>query len=217
MKNRFDLLIFDWDGTLIDSIDWIVHCMQTAAQQCGCDIPSSRATKDIIGLSIEEAVNTLFPLADKPLQQQLVTCYSDTFFSQQPSADDLFDGVLAMLLELKQIGYQLAIATGKTRSGLNKVLASTGISELFSITRCADETASKPDPLMLKQIMQQTHTAPERSLMIGDSIHDLQMARNAGISAIGVHCGAHSADVLQHYQPLLCLAQTSDLLELITG
>jgi phosphoglycolate phosphatase len=217
MKDRFDLLIFDWDGTLVDSIDWIVHCVQTAATACDCPVPSPQAAKDIIGLSIQEAVNTLFPTVDKTIQQQLVTCYSQTFFSKPTTVDDLFAGVSDMLAEFKQRGYQLAVATGKNRNGLNKVLHSTGMTELFDITRCADETASKPHPLMLEEIMQYTQVSPQRTVMIGDSIHDLQMAQNAQVAAIGVACGAHSAHILQRYQPLLCLQQTTELLEIMTG
>lgn len=217
MKNRFDLLIFDWDGTLVDSIDWIVHCVQTAAQKCGCVVPAPQAAKDIIGLSIQEAMSTLFPDIDSVTHQQLVSHYSETFFSKQTTAQDLFHGVEGMLLQLKQAGYQLAVATGKTRSGLDKVLAGTGVGDLFAITRCADETASKPHPLMLEQIMAFTGISPERTLMIGDSIHDLQMAKNANIASIGVTCGAHSAAVLHSFQPLLCLEQPSELLELLTG
>lgn len=217
MKDRFDLLIFDWDGTLVDSIDWIVHCVQTAAKNCDCAIPSSQAAKDIIGLSIQEAVKKLFPEAQHNTRHQLTACYSELFFSKQTTAEDLFSGVEEMLVQLKQEGYQLAVATGKTRSGLDKVLQSTGMNDFFDITRCADETASKPHPLMLEQIMQHTAVSPERTLMIGDSIHDLQMAQNARIAAIGVTCGAHSAEILQQYQPLLCLEQTIELLELITG
>jgi phosphoglycolate phosphatase len=217
MKDRFDLLIFDWDGTLVDSIDWIVHCVQTAAKNSGCTIPEPQAAKDIIGLSIQEAINTLFPDVDSDIQKQMVACYSETFFSKQTTAQDLFTGVEDMLIELKRAGYQLAVATGKTRSGLDKVLKSTGLADFFAITRCADETASKPHPLMLEQIMAHTGVLPERTLMIGDSIHDLQMAQNAQIASIGVTCGAHSAEILQHYQPLFCLEQTTELLELITG
>lgn len=217
MKDRFDLLIFDWDGTLVDSIDWIVHCVQAAAEEYGCAIPPSQAAKDIIGLSIQEAMNTLFPDVDSAMQKKMVSHYSQMFFSKQTTAKDLFDGVEDMLYQLKQAGYQLAVATGKSRAGLDKVLQGTGIGELFCITRCADETASKPHPLMLEQIMQHTGISPERTLMIGDSIHDLQMAQNAQISAIGVTCGAHSAEILQQYQPLFCLEQTTELLELITG
>lgn len=217
MKDRFDLLIFDWDGTLVDSIDWIVHCVQSAAESCDCAVPPPQAAKDIIGLSIQEAMNTLFPDADSAIQKQMISHYNQLFFSKQTTAEDLFAGVEQMLIELKQTGYQLAVATGKSRAGLDKVMQGTGLADLFCITRCADETASKPHPLMLEQIMQHTGISPERTLMIGDSIHDLQMAQNAQISAIGVTCGAHSAEILQQYQPLFCLEQTTELLELITG
>jgi phosphoglycolate phosphatase len=216
MKDRFDLLIFDWDGTLVDSIDWIVYCVQTAAQRCNCPAPSPQAAKDIIGLSIQEAMNTLFPEVSSEIQQQMIAHYSELFFSKQTTADDLFAGVEEMLMQLKQAGYQLAVATGKTRSGLDKVLHSTGMKNLFTVTRCSDETASKPHPLMLEEIMQYTGISPQRTLMIGDSVHDLQMAQNAQISAIGVTCGAHSAEVLQQYQPLFCIAQPIELLALMT-
>ena len=217
MKERFDLLIFDWDGTLVDSIDWIVQCVQTAAKLCDCAIPEPQAAKDIIGLSIQAAINTLFPDEDAATQQRLVTHYGELFFSKQTTADDLFHGVEEMLQQLKNAGYQLAVATGKNRAGLDKVLAGTGMADFFVMTRCADETASKPHPLMLEQIMQHTGIAPERTLMIGDSIHDLQMAKNAGIASIGVTCGAHSAETLQPYQPLQCLAHPTELLALILG
>jgi len=165
MKNRFDLIIFDWDGTLINSIDWITSCLQHAAIQYDCPIPESQAAKDVIGLSITKAMQTLFPEVDKPTQKQLVACYSQKYFSKQISRDDLFPGVYEMLVQLNEAGYRLAVATGKTRVGLQEALQATGTEELFCITRCADETASKPDPRMLREIIQHTHTAKERSLM----------------------------------------------------
>ena len=215
MKNRFDLIIFDWDGTLIDSIDWITSCLQHAAMQYDCHIPESQAAKDVIGLSIDKAMQTLFPDEDKQTQAQLVACYSQKYFSKQISKDDLFPGVYEMLVQLNETGFQLAVATGKSRAGLQEALKATGTEELFCITRCADETASKPDPLMLHEIIQHTHTAKERSLMVGDSIHDLQMALNAHISSIAVSCGAHSEEFLQQYNPLLCLQQPTALLNII--
>ncbi|TAN68939.1 MAG: HAD family hydrolase [Methylobacter sp.] len=217
MKNKFDLIIFDWDGTLIDSIDWIVHCLQTAGQQCGCAIPEPQAAKDVIGLSITNACAKLFPDVDQPTLPRLTASYQQTYLSRQLSREDLFPGVYQMLVELKQSGYQLAVATGKTRTGLQEALQATGTEDLFSITRCSDETASKPDPLMLHQIMQHTNTANERSLMVGDSTHDLQMAMNAQISAIAVSCGAHPEDILQQYNPLICLQQPAELLNIIRG
>ncbi len=215
MKNRFDLIIFDWDGTLIDSIDWIASCLQQAANQCGIAVPETQAAKNVIGLSLNNAMQTLFPGIDTHTQAQLMACYSQQYNSKQTSADDLFPGVYAMLVELKESGYQLAVATGKTRVGLQKALKATGTEELFCVTRCADETASKPDPKMLLEIIEHTQAAKERTLMIGDSIHDLQMALNAPISAIAVSCGANSAELLQQYHPLLCLQQPTELLNII--
>lgn len=215
MKNRFDLIIFDWDGTLINSINWIANCLQHAAVQCDRPIPEAQAAKDVIGLSINKAMQTLFPEAGEQLLKQLVSSYSQKYLSKQINQDDLFPGVYGMLVKLNEAGYQLAVATGKTRAGLQEALLATGTEELFCISRCADETASKPDPRMLNEIVQHTNSAKERSLMVGDSIHDLQMALNAHISAIAVSCGAHSTEFLQQYNPLLCLQQPTELLNII--
>ncbi len=217
MKNKFDLIIFDWDGTLIDSIDWIVNCLQTAGEQCGCDIPKAQAARDVIGLSITNACSELFPGVDQETLMRLTACYQQTYLSWQIGRKDLFPGVYEMLVELKQAGYQLAVATGKTRIGLQEALQATDTEQLFCITRCSDETASKPDPLMLHQIMQHANTANDRSLMVGDSVHDLQMAMNAQISSIAVSCGAHPEGILQQYSPLLCLQQPAELLNIIRG
>ncbi|MGJ0483088.1 MAG: HAD-IA family hydrolase [Methylomicrobium sp.] len=215
MKNRFELLIFDWDGTLMDSIGWIVHCLQTAADRTGCPIPTPDAAKDVIGLSIIRAMESLFPEAGPELREQLIRTYSQEYASRTLGPGDLFIGVRDMLEELNRTGYRLAVATGKTRAGLQKALLATKTENLFDITRTADETASKPDPKMLQEIMSHLEVAPARTLMIGDSSHDLQMAQNAQISAIGVACGAHSEEILQQYQPLLCLQQPAELLNII--
>jgi phosphoglycolate phosphatase len=217
MKNRFDLIIFDWDGTLIDSIDWIVHCLQTAAKQCELAIPEPQAARDVIGLSITKACAKLFPGVDDETLIRLTDHYQQTYLSRQLSREDLFPGVYEMLVELKQSGYQLAVATGKTRTGLQEALKATATEDLFFITRCSDETASKPDPLMLHQIIQHANAANDRTLMVGDSTHDLQMAINAQISSIAVSCGAHPEDILQHYNPLMCLQQPAELLNIIRG
>lgn len=209
MKNRFDLIIFDWDGTLVDCVDWIVHCIQQAAAHCGCPIPEPQATKDIIGLSIENAVQQLFPNIDFMLRQQLAAHYAHRFFSKPM---DLFPGVKPMLQQLRLDGFQLAVATGKKASGLALAIEAAGVSELFSATRCSDQTASKPNPLMIDEIVAELAVNKQRALMVGDSAHDLQMAINAGVASIGVTCGAHSAATLQQYQPLLCLDYSTDLL-----
>lgn len=215
MKNRFDLIVFDWDGTLIDSIDWIVNCLQKAAFSCKCEVPSEEEAKNVIGLSLKKAMSQLFPEADDHIQQQLVTSYSKCFLSRQFSQNDLFDGVLDMLNHFKDAGYKLAIATGKTRSGLDKALEATGTASLFSLSRCADETASKPNPLMIKEIIQQSRTDNQRTLMIGDSIHDMQMAANADVSSIAVSSGTHSPETLQQYNPLVCLNHITEIRELL--
>jgi phosphoglycolate phosphatase len=212
MKNKFDLIVFDWDGTLINTIDWIVHCLQRAGEQYGFLTPEPQAAKDVIGLCIDNAVAGLYPDADAETQKKIVAFYSATYFSKQLSQNDFFPGVYDMLLNLKETGYQLAVATGKTRVGLIEALSATGTETVFDITRCADETASKPNPKMLHEIMEHTKAPLDRTLMVGDSIHDLQMARNANIASIGVACGANSKESLLQYDPLLCLQHTTELL-----
>lgn len=215
MKKRFDLIIFDWDGTLVDSIDWIVHCIQQAAVYCGLEVPERQAIKDIIGLSIENAVKTLFPEIDADVGLKLTRHYSQSFFSKQISQDDLFPGVYDMLLRFKQDGYRLAVATGKKSAGLAQAIAGTGVADMFCTTRCADQTASKPDPLMLDEIIAELGISKQRTLMVGDSVHDLQMALNAQVASIAVTCGAHSEAVLRQYRPLYCLTYPTELLEVM--
>jgi len=211
MKNRFDLIIFDWDGTLIDSIDWIARCLQNAANNTRHATPDYQSAKDVIGLSIEKAIAALFPDANENEVHTLVDHYEKAYFSKKISRDDLFTGVFDMLEALKKNGYLLAIATGKTREGLDEALNATGTVDLFSITRCADETQSKPHPKMLEEIMTHLQISPERVVMVGDSTHDLQMAINAGIASIGVASGSHDANQLLQYQPLHCLSNPVEL------
>ncbi len=215
MKKRFDLIVFDWDGTLINTIDWIAYCLQKAGEQYGFIKPELQAAKDVIGLCIDNAVAALYPDADYDTKRQIVTSYSNAYSSKQLSQDDFFPGVYDMLISFKQSGYQLAVATGKTRAGLTQALAATDTEGLFDITRCADETASKPDPKMLYEIMQHTQTAPERTLMVGDSIHDMKMACNARIASIGVTCGANDQESLLKYNPLFCLQKPTELVDII--
>jgi phosphoglycolate phosphatase len=216
MKNRFDLIVFDWDGTLINTIDWIVHCLQQAGEEFGFMKPEPQAAKDVIGLCIDNAVAALYPNADSDIQKKIVSSYSQAYFSKNLSQEDFFPGVYDMLVNLKESGYQLAVATGKTREGLIKAMTATHTENLFDITRCADETASKPNPKMLHEIMRHTQATPDRTLMVGDSIHDLQMAQNANVPSIGVVCGANSEQSLSQYHPLLCLQRPTELLNFIS-
>jgi len=213
MKSRFDLIIFDWDGTLINSIDWIVHCIQNAAARFDCPVPETQAAKDIIGLSIENAMQKLFPDADATTRQLMTSDYGQRFGSRQITRDDLFPGVYDMLQQFREDGYRLAIATGKKATGLANAIDATGVGDLFCTTRSSDQTASKPDPLMIDEIIKELNVNRQRTLMVGDSAHDLQMAINAGVSSIGVTCGANSAETLQQYKPLMCLNYPTDLLE----
>jgi len=215
MKNKFDLIVFDWDGTLVDSVDWIVQCLTKAAVDHGCIAPNEQDVKDIIGLSIHKALDKLFPDLDVEIRPKLIASYSEVFFSRQISKQDMFVGVDEMLIQLKQSGYQLAVATGKSRHGLNKAMQGTGLEDFFHVTKCADETASKPNPDMLDEIIKEMGVAKERVLMIGDSTHDMQMAINAGVSSVAVLCGANSDQQLQQYKPLLNLQQTSELLQIL--
>ncbi len=215
IKGKFDLLIFDWDGTLVDSIDWIVHCLQTAAKAHGFKAPNEQAAKNTIGLCIQQAMATLFPGIDQKTQERLSARYSQEFFSQDINKNHIFSGVENMLSSLINNSYQLAIATGKTRKGLDWAMQGTELSHYFDITRCADESASKPHPMMLEQIIKEMGVEKQRVVMIGDSVHDIQMANNAGIAAIAVACGANSAAELEQCKPLLSLSKTIELLRFL--
>lgn len=215
MKKKFDLIIFDWDGTLLDSVDWIVSCIRKVAKDLGYAQPKTQEVKDIIGLSIHKAMDKLFPEIDSAARDQLIADYSEAFFSKKMTKDDLFVGVSDMLFQFKNFGYCLAVATGKSRYGLDKALVDTELTGFFDITKCADETASKPSPVMLNEIIKEMRVSKDRVVMIGDSMHDMKMAVNAGVASIAVLCGANSYAQLQQYKPLLNLQKTTELLEIL--
>jgi phosphoglycolate phosphatase len=212
MKDQFDLLVFDWDGTLFDSVGWIVECLKQAALDCGLPAPSDQMARSVIGLGLNEAMEALFPEYPVEMAFRLAESYRLYYSSKTISSDGLFAGVFDMLTELRGRGYRLAVATGKTRSGLDHALAATGTENLFHSTRCADETASKPNPEMLLQLMSELGIGVDRTLMVGDSVHDLRMARNAGVPAVGVGCGANDLIELTELSPLVCIERTADLL-----
>lgn len=217
MRNRYDLLVFDWDGTLFDSIGWIVESIRQAARACGCQVPSEDAARSVIGLSLDGAMAALFPGTSETVTGELVQAYRRHYHARTFSRDDLFPRVPQMLQALKAGGYRLAVATGKTRRGLRDALSVTGTENCFDAVRSADQTASKPDPLMLRELMDEVGVCAGRTLMVGDSLHDLRMARNAGVDAVAVSCGANAAHELAELEPLLCLAQTAELLPLLLG
>lgn len=211
LERRFDVLIFDWDGTLYDSIDWIVDCLQQAAIESGLPTPPPAAAKSVIGLGLGEALQTLFPDTAESRVERLMDAYRRRYFSKTIRPEDLFDGVAAMLEQLRTEGFRLAIATGKARRGLDRALAGTGVRHLFDVTRCADETASKPNPAMIEQIIASLSVSRQRTVMIGDTTHDLAMANRAGIAAIAVASGAHTRQELVALRPMACLADLREL------
>ncbi|CAM3156462.1 HAD family hydrolase [Pseudomonas floridensis] len=211
MRRDYDLLIFDWDGTLADSIGRIIECMRTAAIGGGMEPRDDDAIKGIIGLGLPEAIRTLYPSITANDLIDYRQRYADCYMALDNAPSPLFDGVRESIEAFRQEGYRLAVATGKARRGLDRVLKANAWLDYFDITRSADETASKPDPLMLSEIMAHCEVAPGRALMIGDSSFDLQMARNAGMDSIAVGYGAQSLDSLREYQPRLAIEHFSEL------
>lgn len=195
-RNAVRLLIFDWDGTLIDSIDRIVASLQGAAIECQLPPPAAAACRSVIGLSLPVALNELFGINAGSEQQPLFDAYCRHYLHSSSVAERPFAGLTALLADLRRAGYQLAVATGKSRLGLDRSLQAFGLAEYFSASRCADETRSKPDPLMLTELMAELAVIPEQTLMIGDSRHDIAMAVAAGVGAIGIDQGVDDARTL---------------------
>ena len=209
MQKDFELLVFDWDGTLMDSEAHIVSCMQRAAQDLDLPPLSPERVRNIIGLGLREALVSLLPGETDQRYQELTDRYRVHFFTDDPC--EPFAGAESVLQSLYDQGYLLAVATGKGRHGLDRVLEHTGFKRFFSITRCADETRSKPDPQMLHEIMEIMDVAPHKTLMIGDTEYDLRMAGAAGAAALGVDYGVHERERLLGCEPLGCLSCIEDL------
>jgi phosphoglycolate phosphatase len=199
--SRFDLIAFDWDGTLFDSTALIVRCIQAAVRDVGGQPPSSDAAAYVIGMGLQQALAHAAPDVPRHLWEQMAERYRHHYFAQQHEVV-LFDGVLPMLRDLKARQHWLAVATGKSRRGLDEALKVVDLRGVFDASRTAEETAGKPHPLMLEELMREFGVPPERTLMIGDTTHDLLMARNAGCSAIAVSYGAHAPESFEALQPL---------------
>ena len=202
MDNRYKLLIFDWDGTLMDSEATIVSCMQFAIEQENMETRSNEEISNIIGLGLEEAIQSLYPEADAFIITALVNSYREQFFSDDAPQSHLFTGVTETIEVLSDAGFLLAIATGKSRRGLDKELGASGLEEFFPITRTAEETFSKPHPMMLDEITIDYGVEFEQSLMIGDSEYDLQMANNFAMDSLAVMCGVHDRERLLEQNPV---------------
>lgn len=204
MGRNYRLVVFDWDGTLLDSAGAIVACMRAAAIDLGLPPPDEKIARHVIGLGLHDALSQAMPGVPSSEYQRVAERYRHHYLAQDHELS-LFAGARELVEELSKTGCLLGVATGKSRLGLNRALETSGLKRYFHATRCADECSSKPAPDMLWEIMDELDTVPEQTLMIGDTIHDLQMAKNAGVGALAVGYGAHSREVLQAERPLgLC-------------
>lgn len=208
----YQLLIFDWDGTLVDSIGRIVDAMHRAADVCDLARRSDAQVKGIIGLGLPEAIRSLYPeLIEPACVDRFRHSYSEHYLALEVEPSALFPGVAEALEAFRAQGYRLAVATGKSRHGLQRVLEGRGWLNYFDTTRCADETASKPNPLMLEEILAHCGVAARRALMVGDSPFDLQMAARAGVDSVAVGYGAQSLAVLREHGPKLAIENFAQL------
>lgn len=198
---RFDLIAFDWDGTLFDSTQIIVRCIQAAVKDVGGAVPTDQAASYVIGMALMQALAHAAPDIPPEKYPELGNRYRFHYLQHQDDLS-LFEGVLPMLADLRDAGHLLTVATGKSRRGLDEVLHSKDLKGVFDGSRTADQTAGKPHPLMLQELMAEFDVPPERVLMIGDTTHDLQMALNAGCPSVGVSYGAHEPDAFHALQPL---------------
>ncbi|MGQ0727821.1 HAD family hydrolase [Acidovorax sp.] len=207
---RFDLIAFDWDGTLFDSTAIIVRCIQAAVRDVGGTVPTDKEASYVIGMGLMQALAHAAPDVPPEKYTELGNRYRFHYIQHQDDLS-LFDGVLPLLNDLRERGHLLAVATGKSRRGLDEALHSVDLRGVFDGSRTADQTAGKPHPLMLQELMAEFDVAPERLLMIGDTTHDLQMAVNAGCASIGVSYGAHEPDAFHALQPLAVVHSVREL------
>ena len=214
--HRFKLLVFDWDGTLIDSIERIVTSLQFASETvCKVQLDEARA-RSVIGLGLHEAIEQLHPGLDAVQLEAFAAAYRQNFLYDSDVPEVLFDGVEDLLQQLSDEAYMLAVATGKSRAGLDRAIKQHGLGRYFSATRCAGEHRSKPHPDMLNSILHELGARPGETIMIGDSKHDMLMAESAGVHAIGVSHGVDDAASLMRHGPLTCLDYVTDLNEFLS-
>lgn len=205
MSKIYDLVVFDWDGTVIDSTAVIVAAIKMACTDVGVPVPSDEAARHVIGLSLEQALyEAVGGKLSSETVQELAARYRYHYLAQDMGTP-LYVGAEETIVELRDTGYLLAVATGKNRAGLDRSFAETGLGKYFDCSRTADKTRSKPDPLMLHEILEELDVLPERALMIGDTTHDLQLAQNAGVPAVAMTHGAHDVEKLKLCKPLALL------------
>ena len=211
MNRKFSLLVFDWDGTLADSLNHIVTTMQQASRALGIETRSTEEIRNIIGLGMNEAMAQLYPDLSRDEVAALIQRYREYYLGVKLQPAQLYPHAQQTLASLQDAGYLLAVATGKSRRGLQRALQETGLADMFHASCCADEAFSKPHPQMLENIMAELGAAPGETLMIGDTEYDLEMARNAGAAAIAVCYGAHHPRRLLAHEPLACIDSLREL------
>lgn len=212
MARRFDLLVFDWDGTLLDSAGAIVGAINAACGDLGVPAPPDERARHVIGLGLRDALRHAVPDLPEERYPEMVERYRHHYLSHDHELE-LFAGVAELIGELATAGFLLAVATGKSRYGLQRALRLSALGEYFHASRCADECFSKPHPQMLEELLDELAVDPARALMIGDTTHDLQMANNAGVACLAVAYGAHPAAALDALRPLACLENLEGLSE----
>ncbi len=205
------VVIFDWDGTLIDSAGKIVACMQQAGRDAQLPAPSDDAVRNIIGLGLDVAIGRLYPAESEQKRLEVRQHYSRNFIAADQTPCSFFPGVQELLNDLHARGARLAVATGKSRKGLSRVLGNLDMAGYFAATRCADETASKPDPTMLHELCEEFRIQPDEAVMVGDTEYDLEMARRIGMPSVGVSYGVHAPERLGKWQPLQIIDEFREL------
>ena len=210
-RQSFDLLVFDWDGTLSDSLGFIVAAMQSAIADSGLAPRNSDQIRALVGLGLEEVARGLYPDLSPAGVEALSGAYRKRWREIPPASVPLMPGAVGLLIELNGRGYSIGIATGKGRRGLDQALLHSGLGPHIHASRCADEAPSKPHPQMLLELMQLFDTPRERTLMIGDSAHDLMMAQNAGTASVALNHGGLDPAPLLEFDPLICLTGILEL------
>ena len=216
MPRRYPLIVFDWDGTLFDSAALIAEGIQQAARDMRLPVPDRETASHVIGLGLGDSLRHAMPTLPAERYQEFLALYRGYFIEREDSLT-LFAGVPELLSELKERGHRLAVATGKPRRGLDRALQSSGLGALFAATRCGDETQPKPHPAMLLELMDQLQLRASDLLMIGDTSHDLGMAKGAGVDAVAVSYGAHPHESLRTWQPRACVSSVVELRQWLTA
>jgi len=211
LKNRYAHVIFDWDGTLMDSTARIVSAMQATARNLKIKVPSEASVKSIIGLSMDAVLDNVFPEACTKTRSKILEEYRFQYIEGDKTPTPLFDGTMALLNWLRGEGIFISVATGKARHGLDRVMTEVGLESFFDLTICADEASSKPSPHMVEILLEKSGTLKEETVVVGDSTHDLKMARNAGVESIAVTSGADEHESLMPHQPIVILDRVCSL------